>query len=67
MGLASNHAFVDGNRRAAFLAAGLFPASNGKRAVASQVQATTAMLAVAEGSLDEAGLADWIRRHAQPR
>jgi death-on-curing protein len=67
VGLAKNHAFVDGNKRAAFLAVGLFLALNGQRLVASQVEATTTMLAVAEGSLDEAGFADWIRRHTRPR
>ena len=67
VGLAKNHAFVDGNKRAAFLAVGLFLALNGQRLVASQVEATTTMLALAEGSLDEAGFADWIRRHTQPR
>lgn len=67
VGLAKNHAFVDGNKRSAFLAVGLYLALNGKRLVASQVEATTAMLAVAEGSLDEAGFADWIRHHIQPR
>ena len=67
VGLARNHAFVDGNKRAAFLAVGLFLALNGQRLVASQVEATTTMLALAEGSLDEAGFADWIRRHTRPR
>ena len=67
VGLAKNHAFVDGNKRAAFLAVGLFLALNGQRLVASQVEATTAMLAVAEGTLDEAALAEWIRRHTRPR
>lgn len=67
VGLAKNHAFVDGNKRAAFLAVGLFLALNGQRLVASQVNATTTMLALAEGSLDEAVFADWIRRHTQPR
>jgi death-on-curing protein len=67
VGLAKNHAFVDGNKRAAFLAVGLFLAINGQRLVASQVAATATMLAVAEGSLDETGFADWIRRHSQPR
>ena len=67
VGLAKNHAVVDGNKRAAFLAVGLFLALNGQRLVASQVEATTTMLALAEGSLDEAGFADWIRRHTRPR
>ena len=67
VGLAKNHAFVDGNKRAAFLSVGLFLAINGQHLVASQVSATATMLAVAEGTLDEAGFADWIRRHTQPR
>ena len=67
VGLAKNHAVVDGNKRAAFLAVGLFLALNGQRLVAAQVEATATMLALAEGSLDEAGFADWIRRHTRPR
>src|ERR1035437_4601215 len=42
--LAKNHAFVDGNKRAAFLAVGLFLALNGYRLCASQIEATKAML-----------------------
>jgi len=67
VGLAKNHAFVDGNKRVAFLAIGLFLALNGQRLVATQVDATLTMLAVAAGSLDEAGLAEWLRSHIQPR
>ena len=63
VGLAKNHAFVDGNKRAAFLAMGLFLRLNGLRLVATQVDATMTMLDVAAGHLEEAGLADWIRRH----
>jgi death on curing protein len=67
VGLAKNHAFVDGNKRAAFLGVGLFLALNGWRLKAGQAEATLTMLAVAEGTLDEASFADWIRRHAVPR
>jgi len=67
VGLAKNHAFVDGNKRAAFLSVGLFLALNGMRLRAAQPDAVLTMLAVASGTLDEAGFADWIRRHAQPR
>lgn len=67
IGLAKNHAFVDGNKRAAFLAVGLFPGLNGHRLHATQVEATLTMLAVASSELDERGLADWIRRHIRPR
>ena len=67
MGLARNHAFVDGNKRAAFLAVGLFLGLNGHRLVARQADATLTMMAVASGDLDETAFANWIRAHAQPR
>lgn len=59
-GIAKNHAFIDGNKRAAFLAIGLFLAINGKRLRTDQVDAIQTILALAAGSLDEAGLAKWI-------
>ncbi|MBK9654203.1 MAG: type II toxin-antitoxin system death-on-curing family toxin [Rhodanobacteraceae bacterium] len=66
-GLAKNHPFVDGNKRCAFLAAGLFLAMNGTRLAASQVDATTTMLALAAGDIDEASYAAWLRAHSRPR
>jgi len=67
VGLAKNHPFVDGNKRAAFLAAGLFLELNGRRLTATQVEATHAMLAVAAGTMDQAALAEWIRRNSKRR
>lgn len=60
-GIARNHPFVDGNKRAAFLAVGVFLALNGRRLTASQVEATVAVLSLAAGELDEAGFAEWLR------
>ncbi len=65
VGLAKNHAFVDGNKRVAFLAVGLFLYLNGYRLRASQADATLTMLAVASGDIPEAAFADWLRQHAQ--
>ncbi|MBL8519596.1 MAG: type II toxin-antitoxin system death-on-curing family toxin [Betaproteobacteria bacterium] len=65
VGLAKNHAFVDGNKRAAFLAMGLFLFANGYRLTASQADATATMLAVAAGELAEDELAAWIRTHSK--
>lgn len=62
-GVAQNHPFVDGNKRAAFLAAGVFLALNGRRLNAPQAEATAAVLALAGGELDEAGFAEWLRQH----
>jgi death on curing protein len=67
VGLAQNHPFVDGNKRAAFLAVGLFLALNAYRLHASQADATLSVLAVAAGTLDEAAFADWIRQHTRSR
>jgi death-on-curing protein len=62
-GLAKNHAFVDGNKRVAFIAAGLFLWLNGWRLKADQAQATLIILSVASGAMSEDELADWIGRH----
>lgn len=62
-GIARNHPFVDGNKRTAFVAVELFLALNGRKLTASDADAVLAMLAVADGTLEEAAFADWIRRH----
>lgn len=67
VGLAKNHAFIDGNKRAAFLAVGLFLALNGQRLVTTQADATLTMLAVAAGDMSENDCAAWLRQHLQPR
>lgn len=67
VGLAKNHPFVDGNKRAAFLALGLFLYLNVHRLTATQADATLTMLAVAAGQMDEAALAQWLRSHTDPR
>ena len=67
VGLAKNHPFVDGNKRAAFLAVGLFLAVNGFRLRATQADATLTVMDVAAGVVDEAAFAQWIREHIQPR
>jgi death-on-curing protein len=40
---------------------------NGHSLEAEDVACVLTMLAVASGTLDEAGFAEWIRRHAQRR
>lgn len=67
IGLAKNHPFVDGNKRAAFLAAGLFLFQNKHRLTASPAEATLVMLNIAAGVMDEATFADWLRKHIAPR
>ena len=67
VGLARNHPFVDGNKRAGFLSVGLFLGLNGYRLDATQADATLTMLAMATGDLDERAFAAWIRARARKR
>ena len=60
-GIARNHPFVDGNKRASFLAMITFLGLNGVDFVAPEAQAAAAILALAAGEIDEAGLARWIK------
>jgi death-on-curing protein len=64
-GLAKNHPFVDGNKRAAFLSIGVFLAVNGHHLKADPVDAIHTMLAVANGTLDEQGLSAWIVKNTE--
>ncbi len=65
-GLAKNHAFVDGNKRAAFLSIGVLLAINGFALNAEQPDAIRTMLAVANGELGEHELASWIQGNRVP-
>ena len=67
VGLAKNHPFVDGNKRAAFLAVGLFLHINGYRLRATQAEATVSILEVAASTMDEAAFAPWLRLHTEAR
>ena len=65
-GLAKNHALLDGNKRLAFLAIGVFLRVNGYRLVADRAEAVVVMEDVAAGRLDERGLAAWLQIHVSP-
>lgn len=60
-GLAKNHAFVDGNKRMAFMAMMVFLRRNAVPFAPEQVQSTKIILALAAGEVGEAGLTRWIR------
>lgn len=66
-GVAKNHPFVDGNKRAALLALGLFLKANGFNLVASQIETFQTILALAAGEIDEAALAAWVAANVAPR
>src|SRR4030081_1384934 len=59
-GIAKNHPFVDGNKRAAFASIIVFLGINGIDFVVPPENATAMILALAGGEIGEDGLARWI-------
>ena len=59
-GLAKNHAFVDGNKRIAFMTMVVFLRKNGVRFAPDQAHATAMMMSLAAGEVSEESLARWI-------
>lgn len=62
-GIASNHPFVDDNKRTAYVVCRTFLLLNGCDLAASAQEKYLTFLGLAEGSLTENDLADWLRRH----
>jgi death on curing protein len=60
-GLGKNHAFVDGNKRIAFMSMMIFLRKNGARFAPSQAHATKIILSLAAGEVSEESLSRWIR------
>ena len=60
-GIGRNHAFIDGNKRTAWVLVRLFLDLNGHRLSFTTDDAIAAMLALASGDLAEDALADWFR------
>jgi death-on-curing protein len=66
VGIARNHAFLDGNKRTAWVVAETFLLKNGYDLVASDRDGVTTMLAVADGTMSEPELAVWFRTYIRP-
>jgi death-on-curing protein len=64
--LSQNHPFMDGNKRAAFIAMLVFADINGMRIDASQAEAAMVILDLAAGDLTQDELAAWLRLNARP-
>jgi death on curing protein len=60
-GIARNHPFVDGNKRAALLALVTFLGLNGVDFLVDEAEAVVMIRGLAAGEIDEAGLTRWIR------
>lgn len=65
-GIARNHPFVDGNKRAAFVAAYTFLGINGLEFTASEAEVVNVFLALAAGEIEEESLAMWFADNARP-
>jgi death on curing protein len=66
VGVARNHAFLDGNKRTAWVVAETFLLKNGYELIARDDDGVTAMLAVAEGTMPEQEFAIWVRTYIRP-
>ena len=65
-GIVGNHPFVDGNKRTAFVVSLLFLRLNGYAVTASQEAKYETFLALADGSLSEVTLQQWLEQHCEP-
>lgn len=63
-GIASNHPFLDGNKRTAFVVSVVFLELNGYILQASEPDAYVAFMELASGSLSQAELAAWFTDHS---
>jgi death-on-curing protein len=61
-GIARDHPFVDGNKRTALVAARTFLLLNGVNLEVSQDEKYVTFLQLAQGTVTEDQLADWIRK-----
>lgn len=64
-GIANNHPFVDGNKRAAFIAMELFLDLHGVRVEASEEDKYITMISLAAGDLTEDALAASLENHCR--
>ena len=62
--VARNHPFIDGNKRAGFMAMVYFLAANGSPLKCSEAEAVVHMLAMASGELTDDEFIRWGREHA---
>jgi len=63
-GLSRSHPYRDGNKRVGFVVMVVFLELNGWRFTAEEPDAVQAMVALAEGTLKENDLAEWVRQHS---
>ena len=60
-GIVKNHPFIDGNKRTGYVVTELFIMKNGYQLTATPTEKYLTFLSLAEGSVSEEDLADWLR------
>ena len=66
-GIARNHAFVDGNKRVAYVTCMAFLKLNGRSLDVPLEEKYSTFLKLASGEITEKELADWLRSHSAKR
>ncbi len=66
-GIIANHPFVDGNKRTGAVLMELFLELNGQELTAGDAALVRTILSLADGSMDEDALADWLRRNCRDK
>ena len=64
-GIANNHAFVDGNKRTAFVVMAVFLQINGILLTATEDDVVDIMLAVASSQMSQEQVSDWLSEFSQ--
>lgn len=67
VGILRNHPFLDGNKRAAFIALNIFLNLNGLRLKVDPIKAADVFLAAASGEMNEESLVVWVAEHTISR
>ncbi len=62
--ICSNHPFIDGNKRVAFVLMDIFLQKNGWEITATEEDAYSMMMSLASGHVSKAKLASWLKAHA---
>ena len=65
-GIVKNHPFLDGNKRAGFMAAYTFLGVNGFQLEAPEEEAVLQTLALAAGEIDAGAYSEWLRNSCSP-
>ena len=67
IGIARNHPFVDGNKRASFGSLVTFLALNGLELTVGEAEATAMTLRMGAGDISDQDFTAWVRAHAAPQ